>query len=101
MSTPGERFVDLISAWGKPAVGIIVLVIYGGMHALAFLKLLPSETLQSLLGSDGTLATAVVLYYFGSSASSQRKDDTIATQSTQLAQSSPAPPADSQGATKP
>lgn len=61
----------------KALVAVLVLVIYGVVHALPFLKLLPDTVLISLIGSDATLAAAVVYYYFGSSASSQSKDETI------------------------
>ena len=56
--------------WAKTVISIVVLVLYGIAHYIAWTT---KVGLDAMLGSDGTLAAAVVYYWVGSSAGSDRK----------------------------
>ena len=90
MSGTQSRSSVPLSAWGAPIVSVLVLVTFGIVVALAMLRALPdSQGMTMLLGAVVSLATTVVGYWCGSSASSQKKDDTIANAQTALANSQP------------
>lgn len=65
--------------WVKAAIAAIVVVGFVVLVFLLVFHALPddSPTITVMFGSLGTLAGAIVQYYFGSSRSSQLKDDTI------------------------
>ena len=68
-------------AYGAPVVSAIVLLTFGAVMALAFTRSLPdgSQTvLNMLLGSLAAMATSVVSYWVGSSASSSAKNSALA-----------------------
>ncbi len=66
---------------GAVLVSVVVLVIFGAVMVLIFVRAIPagSDTIVNvLLGSLAAMATSVVSYWVGSSAGSARKDDRIA-----------------------
>ena len=66
--------------WVKAGVGAVVVIGFLLFAALLVFHSLPVENdkaITIMFGSISTLAGAVVNYYFGSSRSSQTKDDTI------------------------
>ncbi len=66
-----------VSTTGAVIISALVLLIYAGAFAVAFM--LKSDTmLNVLVGTAATNATTVVGFWVGSSAGSQKKDDTIA-----------------------
>lgn len=63
--------------WVLPSLGAAVLVIFATALALAFI--MGNETQETtMLTATVTLATGVVGYYYGSSASSAKKDAALA-----------------------
>jgi hypothetical protein len=76
--------------WVLPALACMAQVIFAG--ALAASCFLGDNTLRTQMFTGAlTLATAAAQYFFGSSAGSQKKDDTIAANSVALASSAPIP----------
>ena len=64
---------------GAPIVSILVLVTFGAVIGLAMTQRLPdSQSMTMLVGALISMATTVVGFWVGSSASSQAKDITIA-----------------------
>jgi hypothetical protein len=80
------------AAWVMPVIAVSVLGIFAG--ALAASCFLGNDTLRTQMFTGAlTLAAGVASYFFGSSAGSAKKDDTIAASSAALAISSPVIPA--------
>lgn len=75
-SPMAARIRQSLDDWGKVAVSVIVLIVYGFAHLIAWKA--GGTQLDTMLGADGSLAAAVVYYWVGSSSGSQKKDDTIA-----------------------
>jgi hypothetical protein len=69
-----------ISTKGAIIISALVLLIYAGAFAVAYM-LKSDVMLNVLVGTAATNATTVVGFWVGSSAGSQKKDDTIATMS--------------------
>lgn len=63
--------------WAKAIISIVVLLLYGTAHWIAWMT---KTGLEAMLGADGSLAAAVVYYWVGSSASSDRKTNIISKQ---------------------
>lgn len=66
--------------WAAPIVSVVVLATFGSVMLIALTRSLPvgSETLLNmLLGSLGAMATSVVSYWVGSSASSASKNEML------------------------
>lgn len=79
-------------AWAAPVVSVTVLLTFGAMIAMLFIRPIPpgSEALANvMLGSLATMASGVVAYWIGSSAGSKQKDDTIQQGQAALANSTP------------
>lgn len=76
--------------WVLPGLAALALLIYaGGMVASCFVG---DTTLRTTMFAGAIpIATMGMQYFFGSSAGSQRKDETIAAQSTALAGNAPVP----------
>lgn len=66
--------------WALPGLAVIILAIYaGGLVAVCFLG---NDTLRtSYFGTVPVVVMTAINYFFGSSAGSERKSDTIATDS--------------------
>lgn len=67
-------------AWGAPVISFVVLVTFAVMLYVIIAKPMPgatSESAQLLLGMLGTMATAVVSYWVGSSRGSESKQALI------------------------
>ncbi len=80
--------------WVLPGLAALVLMVFAG--ALAASCFVGDGTLRTTMFTAAvTLATGACGYYFGSSAGSQKKDETIAAANAALAQSTPVttPPA--------
>lgn len=76
--------------WVLPALATVVLAIFAG--ALAASCFLADTTLRTTMFTGSlALATSAAGYFFGSSQSSQKKDETIAQAAADLGQSAPAP----------
>jgi hypothetical protein len=74
----------------KNTLGIMVLVGFFGLTAYTMIRGIPPDPntasqVGQLLGIAGTLATAVVMYHYGSSAGSALKDKVIEAQQTETA----------------
>lgn len=75
-----------VLAWGAPVISAIVILSYGLVSLVSIWLItahspLPDGTIAVLsvvLGAAASMATAVVSFWVGSSASSQNKSDTIA-----------------------
>ena len=68
-------------AWAAPAVSVIVLVSFDTLAAIVLFHGVPDGTdplANTLLGTLGALAVAVVQYWCGSSAGSERKTEIMA-----------------------
>jgi len=77
-----------LAARVMPVIALVVLAIFAA--ALAASCFLGNDTLRTQMFTGAlTLATGVAGYYFGSSAGSAKKDDTIAASSAALATSTP------------
>lgn len=64
-------------AWGAPVVSVIVLATFGLVMGMVLTKSIPpgqETTVNLMLGTLQTMATAVVFYWVGSSAGSAAKD---------------------------
>lgn len=64
-------------AWGAPVVSVIVLATFGLVMGMVLTKSIPpgqESTVNLMLGTLQTMATAVVFYWVGSSAGSAAKD---------------------------
>jgi hypothetical protein len=67
-----------VKSWIPPILAIGITVgFFGIMVGMMFGKVQSSEALMILLGSLGTAWTGVISFYFGSSASSQAKDQML------------------------
>jgi hypothetical protein len=65
-------------SWVPPAMAIgITLGFFGILIGLMSGKVVAGPEIEIMLGSLGTAWTGVVAFYFGSSASSQKKDDLL------------------------
>jgi hypothetical protein len=74
--------------WGAPVVSVIAYLVF--LLALAVAYLVKNDNLLiTLCGVAAANGTTVVNFWLGSSRGSQDKDVTIASQSTQLANSTP------------
>jgi heme O synthase-like polyprenyltransferase len=62
--------------WVLPSLGIAVLTLYGLALTLAYFK--DTTLFTAMAGGASGMAVSVIGYYFGSSASSAKKDSTIA-----------------------
>ncbi len=72
---------ETVVALGAAVVSAMVIVLFGLVMMIVLTHMMPSGSETSsnvLLGSLATMATSVVSYWVGSSASSARKDETIA-----------------------
>lgn len=66
--------------WVLPGLAVVAMTIFGG--GLAASAFMADGTLRTAMFTGAlTLATGAMQYFFGSSAGSQRKDDTIAASS--------------------
>ena len=69
-----------LPAWTLPGLASLILLIYAGVLVAVFF--LPNDTLRTNLYSSAPIVVmAAVNYFFGSSAGSAKKSDTIATDS--------------------
>ena len=76
------------SIWGAPVVSVYALTIFlASIGVAAWLKY--ETVLIVLLTAAATNATNVVGYWIGSSAGSQKKDETIAAQSAAASKTAP------------
>jgi membrane-bound ClpP family serine protease len=65
-------------SWIPPVMAIIVtLGFFGILFALMSGKVAKGDEVMIMLGSLGTAWTGIISFYFGSSASSQKKDDLL------------------------
>lgn len=82
--------------WANYALGGAILVVFAG--ALAASCMIGNDTLRTtMLTASVTLASMVAGYFFGSSQSSAKKDDSLAAANAALAQSTPVPNPPAQG----
>jgi len=65
-------------SWIPPVMAIIVTIgFFGILFALMSGKVTKGDEVMIMLGSLGTAWTGIISFYFGSSASSQKKDDLL------------------------
>jgi len=65
-------------SWIPPTMAIIVTIgFFGILFALMSGKVVKGDEVMIMLGSLGTAWTGIISFYFGSSASSQKKDDLL------------------------
>jgi membrane-bound ClpP family serine protease len=65
-------------SWIPPVMAIIVTIgFFGILFALMSGKVAKGDEVMIMLGSLGTAWTGIISFYFGSSASSQKKDDLL------------------------
>jgi hypothetical protein len=65
-------------SWIPPTMAIIVTIgFFGILFALMSGKVTKGDEVMIMLGSLGTAWTGIISFYFGSSASSQKKDDLL------------------------
>lgn len=77
-----------VAAWGAPAVSVLAFVAFLATLTLAYFA--KNDTLfTTLCGAAAAMAGTATQFWLGSSSGSQKKDATIATQSQQLAASTP------------
>ena len=75
-------------AWGAPVVSVVVLATFGAMLGCLLTFHIPDSALalsNVMLGTLGTLTSAVVNYWVGSSSGSRAKDAVIADTARSLA----------------
>ena len=76
------------SLWGAPAISIYTLTIMIGAMAIAWLT--KNDNAMTLLtGAAIANATTIINFWVGSSAGSQKKDETIAAQSAAASKGTP------------
>ena len=76
VTTPTPTIAMIASEWGAVIVSVVALMIFLAAIVVAWKTQNPS--LQILLGIAGSNATTAVGFWLGSSFSSQKKDNTIA-----------------------
>ncbi len=68
-------------SWGAPVVSVVVVAMFGILAGLLLFRAVPEGSaglLNILLGSLSSMATAVVTFWIGSSAGSERKTNLLA-----------------------
>ena len=72
--------VEAINTWGRVVVsGVVVFAFLLSLGLVLFHAVQETQTTGYMVNTLGTLATAVVMYWVGSSAGSTAKDAKIAT----------------------